>query len=183
MAYFTFCMTGRLKYFKDIQKDSPYGRLLIGFASGFHLASVCQRMLGEADLAEDVETFIEGKKLGLDALDLDFTGFKEILRARRETIKSTLMNQHRIAGIGTVHCDEILFQAGLCPDSSANRLDEKMLEKLFRGMKMVLQTAIDHRANPDRFPRLYLLVPRHKEGKCFRCNTKREKIKIALTRI
>ena len=174
-----FGMTGRLEYFKDMHKDPPYDRLLISFANGFHLAYVCQRMLGEVGLAEDAKSFVREKNLGPDALDLNFPAFKKILEGRMGAIKSTLMNQQHIAGIGNVYSDEILFQAGLHPDTRANRLDEEMLQKLFRGMRIVLQTAIVNQADPDRLPRSYLLLQRHRDGKCPCCEGELKRIKIS----
>jgi formamidopyrimidine-DNA glycosylase len=174
-----FGMTGRLEYFKDIQKDPPYDRLLISFTNGFHLAYVCQRMLGEVGLAEDAESFIKEKNLGPDALELDFFTFKKILEGRMGAIKSTLMNQQRIAGIGNIYSEEILFQTGLHPNTTVNRLNEEMLQELFQGMKMVLQTTIDCQADADQLPISYLLLQRHREGKCPRCEGELKRIKIS----
>jgi len=174
-----FGMTGRLEYFGDICEDPRYDRLRIDFVNGFHLAYVCQRMLGEVDLAEDAESFIKGKNLGPDAFGLDFTTFRNIIRGRRGAIKSTLMNQRRIAGIGNIYADEILFQTGLHPNTVPDRLDEEMLRRLFQGMKGVLQTAIDHHADSRRLPRTYVLRQRHKGGTCPRCKVELRRVKIS----
>lgn len=174
-----FGMTGRLEYFRDMYEDPPYDRLRIDFVNGFHLAYVCQRMLGEMDLAEDAESFIRGKNLGPDALDLDFTTFGKIIHGRRGAIKSTLMNQQRIAGIGNIYADEILFQTGLHPNTVPGRLDEEMSRRLFQRMKGVLQAAINHHADPRRLPRTYLLRQRYKGGTCPRCRVELKRAKIS----
>lgn len=160
-----FGMTGDLKYFKDIEKEPPHDRLLIRFSNGFHLAYDSQRKLGEVNLAEDVESFIQEKELGPDALDLDFESFKEVLKGRRGTTKYTLMNQQIIAGIGNIYSDEILFQTGIHPKTKVNKLDEEKLKELFKVMRRVLQTAIDKQADPERFPDSYMIPNRHKGGK------------------
>jgi len=174
-----FGMSGRLKYFKNIDKDPPHDRLLISFANGFHLAYDCQRKLGKVGITEEVESFIREKDLGPDVLELDFTTLKEILEGRRGTVKYTLMNQHIIAGIGNIYSDEILFQAGVHPTTKINKLKKKMLKKLFEEMKKVLQTAIDCQTDPEKLPEYYLLQHRSKGGRCPRCHSDLERIKVS----
>jgi formamidopyrimidine-DNA glycosylase len=174
-----FGMTGRLKYFKNIEEEPAHDRLLISFANGFHLAYDCQRKLGEVSLAENVENFIKEKDLGPDALELDFKTFKKILKGRRGTVKYTLMNQHIMAGIGNVYSDEILFQAGIHPTTKVNKLDEEMLKRLFEEMKNVLRTAINCQADSENLPDHYLLPHRSKGGRCPRCYSELERIKVS----
>jgi formamidopyrimidine-DNA glycosylase len=174
-------MTGHLKYFKNMEKDPPYDRLLITFANGYHLAYDAQRKLGEVALIEDVEGFIQEKGWGTDALNpgFDLAAFKEALAGRRGMAKSTLMNQHIMAGIGNVYSDEILFQVGIHPRSKVNQLDEETLEELFQALKEVLKTAINHQANPDRFPDSYIIPHRHDDGQCPRCGSEIKRVKVS----
>ena len=67
--------------------------------------------LGTVGLADDVDSFIEAKHLGPDALSLDLDTFRQALEGKRGTIKSFLMNQKYLAGIGNVYSDEVLFQS------------------------------------------------------------------------
>jgi formamidopyrimidine-DNA glycosylase len=174
-----FGMTGHLKYFKDTEKDPPYDRLLIAFANGYHLAYDAQRKLGEVALTEDVEEFIEEKGWGPDALSFGLVAFKEALAGRRGMAKSTLMNQHIVAGIGNVYSDEILFQVGIHPRSKVNQLSEETLEELFQAMKKVLQTAIDHQADPEQFPDDYITPHRHDDRECPRCGAEIKRVKVS----
>jgi len=100
-----FAMTGWLKYFKNLEKRPSHQRLLIDFSAGYHLAYGSQRKLGKVELLEDVERFIEEKGLGPDVLQFsfDFGTFLEGLAGRRSMIKSALMNQHIMAGIGNIY--------------------------------------------------------------------------------
>jgi formamidopyrimidine-DNA glycosylase len=174
-----FGMTGRLKYFKDMEKEPSHDRLLISFANGYHLAYDCQRKLGEVGLTDDIESFVKEKQLGPDVFDLDFTKFKKILEERRGTIKYTLMNQHIMAGIGNIYADEILFQAGLHPETPVNKLDEIKVKELYKAMYEVLKTVVDSQADPEKFPGSYLLPYRRKGGKCPQCDSKLKQIKIS----
>lgn len=164
-----FGMTGRLQYFKDLDREPTHSRLLIGFDNGYHLAFVCQRLLGEVSLAQDAESFITEKKLGPDALDLDFSGFQKLFAGRKAAVKSLLMKQQLIAGLGNIYADEVLFQAGVHPETRVNRLVDEQIHQLFNEMKKVLRTAIDCRAAPGQFPSSCLLPHRHKQGTCPRC--------------
>jgi len=60
-----------------------------------------------------------------DALDpnFDLAAFERALFGRKGAIKAVLMDQAVIAGIGKIYSDEILFQAGLHPNTPARRLD------------------------------------------------------------
>jgi formamidopyrimidine-DNA glycosylase len=178
---FHFGMTGRVKYFKPMEEEPRHTRLLLAFSEGTHLAYESQRMLGRVELIENVEDYIAEKKLGPDALDdaLDFQRFKEVLGSRRGVVKSVLMNQKALAGIGNVYSDEILFQAGLHPKSKVGRLKEKDLEKLFKQMKGVLKTAVARRADPEDFPKHYLTPHRDGNRKCPGCGTRLESVKIS----
>lgn len=174
-----FGMTGFLRYFKAMRKRPPYTRLLIGFSNGFHLAYVSMRMLGEVGLAEDPEAFVKDKRLGPDALGLDPSALGRILRGSRASVKSLLMAQERIAGIGNIYSDEILFQAGLHPKTRAHKLGEGQVRKLSDKMQEVMRKAVACHADPERLPASYLLPRRHEGGLCPRCRKALEQAKIS----
>lgn len=176
-----FGMTGFLKYFKNASDAPSHTRLLIEFKNGYHLAYDCMRKLGEVELVDSVEEFIKRRELGPDALDprLDLAAFRGILGQARGGVKSTLMNQKRIAGIGNVYSDEILFHAGIHPASRSDRLDNHAEKQLHRAMKHTLQKAIDYQADPRRFPGSYLLPHRVGDRKCPRCGRKLRQKKIS----
>ncbi|MFZ7110689.1 MAG: Fpg/Nei family DNA glycosylase [Desulfatiglandales bacterium] len=176
-----FGMTGYLKYFRRADKRPEHERLVIDFKNGYHLSYDSQRKLGEIHLAKDPEDFIAEKGLGPDALDpgLDLSVFRDALGGGRGTVKSTLMNQKRIAGIGNVYSDEILFQAGIHPKMQNDRLVGERPRKLFESMKEVLNTAVDCRADPEQFPNSYLIPRRKKDGECPKCGTRLKKISVS----
>jgi len=104
---------------------------------------------------------------------------KEAMRGTRSNIKSALMSQERIAGIGNIYSDEILFQARLYPKAKANQLNDRILERLFTGINEVLNTAIESQADPGKLPRHYLIPQRGKGGKCPVCNGEITAMKIS----
>jgi len=175
-----FGMTGSLSYFKHREDDPEYDRLLISFANGYHLAYVSQCKLGELDLIESVDDFIEQEHLGPDALnDLDRETIKNLASGRRMMAKSFLMDQKTLAGIGNVYSDEILFQSGIHPRTKIDRLGEEAVQRVYEKMQEVLHTAIDCRAEPEQFPDDYIIPHRHPDGHCPLCGTPVERVKVS----
>lgn len=174
-----FGMTGGLKYFKHEDEDVPYARILINFINGYHLAYVSKRQLGRVGVVEDIGEFVEEKGLGPDALALDIECFEKILGRGRGTVKSTLMNQHLIAGIGNVYSDEMLFQSRIHPRAEVADLEEHLVKELFDNMQMVLKKAIECRVDPEKFPDYFLLPERRKGGRCPSCGRGLERIRVS----
>lgn len=161
-----FGMTGFFKYFKNMDEEPDHSRILFSFDNGYHLSYDCQRLLGKVRLIKSFDDFIKEKNLGPDALGIDLTSFKDIFQNKRGGIKSALMNQKNIAGIGNIYSDEILFQTGIHPKSKVNNLDDKFFEKIYKNMKQVLNKAIDAKVNPNNFPKNFVIPHRNKDGKC-----------------
>ena len=174
-----FGMTGYLKYFKHLEKDPEHDRLLVSFDNGFHLAYVCQRKLGAVGLTDEVDNFIDEKELGPDALSLDLEGFRQALQGTRGSIKSFLMNQKHVAGIGNVYSDEILFQSRLHPKSQVNKLNAAAVKRLFEAMQDVLEKAIEAQADPEQLPSSFILPHRTPDVTCPRCRGRVEKISVS----
>ena len=164
-----FGMTGFLAYFKDTDKKPPHERLQVAFSNGYRLSYDCQRKLGEVTLAGTLEGFLKERSVGTDALEIDLSSFKQALSKTRASVKSALMNQQRIAGIGNIYSDEILFQARIHPQKKAAQLDESTLEGLFQATKEVLATAIECRADPEKFPEDCLIPHRRADRICPKC--------------
>lgn len=174
-----FGMTGGLQYYKGGNKSDDYERVRFTFDNGYHLGYISLRMLGRVSLTDSLEKYIQKEKLGPDVLTVSRAEFKKILEHSRGAIKSTLMNQKHLAGLGNIYSDEILFQSGIHPKASADSLDDSQRGRLFEKMRAVLDTAIDRDADPKRMPRTYLLPRRGKGGKCPRCDSEIETIKVS----
>jgi formamidopyrimidine-DNA glycosylase len=176
-----FGMTGFLKYFKESKKAPPHSRMLIHFSNGYHLGYDCQRKLGEIGLTKDVGGFVSERGLGPDALDpeLDLEVFGDALGKSRAAVKSALMNQEALAGIGNVYSDEILFQAGIHPKKKASTLKQGELQTLFDKTQEVLWTAIESRADPERMPDSFIIPHRRTDRKCPKCGGQLTQEKIS----
>ena len=173
-----FGMTGSLDYFKDDKQASRHARVIFVFANHHRLAFDDQRQFGQIGLLKDVDEFLKKRSLGPDALDLDLGEFKKILGKRRGAVKSILLNQQLIAGIGNIYADEILFRTRMHPATEISRLDDKALAKLFRATRYILDKAIAAKADVEQMPKSWLLPHRGKGGKCPRCGEKLRSAKI-----
>ena len=84
-------------------------------------------------------------KLGVDPITdgLSVSQLAGILRGRARQLKPLLLDQHVIAGIGNIYCDEILHRAKLRSDRLANTLKPAEVRRLHDAIHSILQTAID----------------------------------------
>ena len=73
-------------------------------------------------------------------------------------LKSLLMDQRFVCGIGNIYSDEILFRAGLHPSRSCDSLTDAEVRRLYRAIQEVLREAIGHRgtsADDEQYRDLY----------------------------
>lgn len=176
-----FGMTGFLKYHKNSDDTPDHTRLTIDFANGYHLAYSCQRKLGKISHTDSVDHFIENQGLGPDCYSdrFSFEAFTQALGHRSGAVKSSLMNQNRMAGLGNIYSDEILYQTGIHPESAVTRIDEETRRTLYRAMRRIVRVAIDRRVTPEDFPRNYLIRHREEGAGCPRCGGTITRMKIS----
>ena len=68
--------------------------------------------------------------------------FVELFRGRKTPIKSALLNQKLLSGVGNIYADESLFRAGIRPRRRASSLKNEDLRRLYLSLQEVLQEAI-----------------------------------------
>jgi len=85
-----------------------------------------------------------------DALDIDANYLKEKL-STRTAVKTVLMDQHIIRGIGNAYADEILYDAKISPFSVSNKIPDEQIKQLAKSIKAVLEHAEKEivKSNPD----------------------------------
>ena len=143
-----FGMTGRLLVDGYAGVDSllytsdrdviGWDRLVVRFADGGDLRVRDPRRLGGAELDPD-----EGR-LGPDAASLGPAALAGVLGSSRAPLKARLMDQARLAGLGNLLVDEVLFQAGLDPAREAGSLSPAELRRLHRWIRRTI-TDLDTR--------------------------------------
>ena len=102
------------------------------------------RKFGRVYLSDDVDRLLS--HLGPEPLSDEFTlaRFREGMRGRKRAIKSLLIEQAFIAGVGNIYADEALFHAGIHPATPVNRLSESDSERLHQSIQDALQAGIEH---------------------------------------
>jgi len=91
---------------------------------------------------QECETFFNG--LGVEPLSAEFTSsyLRDSLSGRRGRIKTLLLSQSVVAGLGNIYCDEALFQAGVKPTRPSGSLNPVEVRKLHRAIGNILKKAI-----------------------------------------
>lgn len=79
---------------------------------------------------------------GQEPLKISAEQFRELFRKRRTPIKSALLNQSLLQGVGNIYADESLFRAGIRPKRQAASLTRKQSERLHTSLQKVLSEAI-----------------------------------------
>lgn len=162
-----FGMTGDLLWWGDGREDHPHDRMQISFEDGTLVYRDMRKLGGvwiEADRAGANETL---GNVGPDALDAPRTEFLDRLRSRRGSVKSALMNQKVVSGLGNLTVDESLWRARIAPRRAVPALTDDDLAALYRSVKTVLRSSTKVGRVPDR--RGWLTGSRTRDAPCPRC--------------
>jgi formamidopyrimidine-DNA glycosylase len=140
-------MTGCLMYKKN--KDEKYLHFVLTFKSEDFLLLSDLRKFASVTITEtkNLNTHESLAKLGPDPLDKTMNAKKlfEIIRSKNNLpIKSALLDQTAIAGIGNIYSDEILWTTSIHPLSKSNKVPRKKFVEIIRAMKKILKFSIKY---------------------------------------
>lgn len=188
-------MTGQLLWVKQNTSLQKHTRIRLFFANNQELRFVDTRTFGKFWLVPPQippEQIITGlQKLGPEPFDSDFSVnyLAAKLAHRRRHIKTLLLDQTIVAGIGNIYADEALFKSGIKPDTIAAELIPLQIQHLHQAIVDVLQASIDKGGTTfSDFLNLLgvsgnygdaALVYGRKDQPCRICATPIEKIKLA----
>jgi formamidopyrimidine-DNA glycosylase len=131
-------MTGRLQVCEPQADILKHTHAILKLASGKELRFVDPRRFGRLSVAH-AGSFEAG---GIEPLEADLDPFLALFRGRKTPIKSALLNQKLLRGVGNIYADESLFRAGIRPRRRAATITRDQLAKLLASVKEVLQEAI-----------------------------------------
>lgn len=176
---FHFGMTGYVEYFEKEEDKPEYAAFTLVLKGKGKLSYITKRKLGKVEICKTPDNYARDNNLGIDALECNKAEFLKLLGRKKGNVKSALMDQSLISGIGNIYSDEILFQAKIHPKASLKDIPEKKRELIYNKMKEVLKKAIEKDAVPDRFPENYLLGSREEGKACPVCKSKISKISVS----
>jgi len=135
----SFGMGADVLYFEDENDEQEKYQVKILFTdnSGY---TARFWWFGQFYLTDDLENEPKTKDIAIDPFDERFTleYFHDLLKGKRTQIKSFLMNQKNVGGIGNMYMHDILFKASLHPQKKISDMNETQIQQLYQSIKDVL---------------------------------------------
>jgi formamidopyrimidine-DNA glycosylase len=139
--------------------QATWDRFALEFADGGRLILVDPRRLGRVRLDPDLDA------LGPDAEQVTPEEFRSLILKGTIAVKARLLDQSKIAGVGNLLADEVLWQAKVSPSARVNTLRRQDADRLYRALQSALRSAIAkggaHTGD--------VISARHPGGTCPRC--------------
>ncbi|HEX2035091.1 MAG TPA: bifunctional DNA-formamidopyrimidine glycosylase/DNA-(apurinic or apyrimidinic site) lyase [Chloroflexota bacterium] len=184
-------MTGQLRWREHGAPRERHLRVVLYLDDGHELHFDDQRKFGRMYLVPDEAGRLEVlSRLGPEPLLQDFSreALQGRLRGRRARLKSLLMDQQFLAGLGNIYVDEALFHARLHPMRRSDTLTEEEITRLHEGITEALRQGIANRGTTladyrdvwgtAGLNQEALFVFRREGQPCPRCGTPIEKINV-----
>jgi len=145
---------------RDAQpRKAEWNRFTLEFADGGSLVLFDKRRLGRVRLNPDIDA------LGPDAAGVTPAEFRDLITKGSIAVKARLLDQSKIAGVGNLLADEVLWKAKISPAARTASLQRKDADRLYRALESALRSAIAkggvHTGD--------VIAARHPGGTCPRC--------------
>jgi formamidopyrimidine-DNA glycosylase len=131
-------MTGSLRVCEPDAEVAKHTHAILRLSSGRELRFVDPRRFGRLSVAQAGDF----DATGIEPLEVELDRFLALFRGRKTPIKSALLNQKLLRGVGNIYADESLFRAALRPRRRASTITRDQLGKLLIAIKEVLKEAI-----------------------------------------
>jgi formamidopyrimidine-DNA glycosylase len=145
---------------RDAQpRKAEWNRFTLDFADGGSLVLFDKRRLGRIQLNPDIDA------LGPDAAEVTAAEFRGLVTKGSIAVKARLLDQSKIAGVGNLLADEVLWQAKVSPAARTGSLRRKDADRIYRALESALESATAkggvHTGD--------VIAARHPGGSCPRC--------------
>jgi formamidopyrimidine-DNA glycosylase len=128
------------------------GKLLLGGPVGKHTHAILtldegvllfddSRQFGSFQFSDNFPARVA--RLGPEPLEISLADFTAALKRHKTRVKSLLLNQRFLRGVGNIYADEALFRAGIHPQAIAGRLRGDRPRRLYEAIQAVLREAIE----------------------------------------
>ena len=142
-----------------LPRKAEWTRFTLEFADGGSLVLFDKRRLGRVRLNPDIDA------LGPDAEEVTPAQFRDLITRGSTAVKARLLDQSKIAGVGNLLADEVLWQAKISPAARTASLQGKDADRLYRALESALRSATAkggvHTGD--------VIAARHPGGTCPRC--------------
>ncbi|KAL2643115.1 hypothetical protein R1flu_010702 [Riccia fluitans] len=172
---FQFGMTGNIlikdfkgvKYKRAFASDneewpSKFSKVLVELENGVEMAFTDKRRFARVRLLQDPRTESPISELGPDAHSEypDEDTFVQALQQRKGVVKSVLLDQTFLAGIGNWIADEVLYQARLHPARQVSSLTSEDCKTLYYSIKEVVEWSVKVNSDHEQFPKSWIFHQR-----------------------
>ena len=145
-------MTGHLRLWEPEEAPVKHTHVRALLDSGLELRYDDQRQFGRLLLGtqdELVAAHAFPARLGPEPIhgDLTVAEFEQLIRRRRRPVKSALLDQSFLAGVGNIYADEACFRAGIRPSRWTHRLTVRERQALYSAIQEVLENSIAARGS------------------------------------
>ena len=181
-------MTGRLVWRHHTDPPEPFQRAIIALDGQNDLRWSDLRKFGTWRIVADAADAVG--KLGPEPIDDAFTlaGLRAALSGRSAPIKSVLLDQRRVAGIGNIYADEALYEARIAPVTPAGNIGPAPAKRLHAAVRAVLERGIANRGasfkdyvdgsgEPGQ-QQMFVQVFRRTGKPCYNCGTLIQRIVV-----
>ncbi len=145
-------MTGDICYYNEPEDQPRHERFRFYLSDNRYLGFNDPRKFARILHLESLQDYIRQIKLGPDALRITQQEFLERIHNKKVNLKSFLLNQSNLAGIGNLYADEICYQCKVHPASQVKYLSKKLLVLIHQKMQEILQWACDQDAYYQVYP-------------------------------
>ena len=132
-------MTGQMLPATPESDLAKHTHLVAKLSSGRELRFVDPRRFGRLSVHKPENSFAAQ---GEEPLEVSEEEFIKLFKGRKTPIKSALLNQKLLSGVGNIYADESLFRAGIRPRRRASAVTRAQLRTLYKAMRVVLEEAI-----------------------------------------
>lgn len=185
-------MTGRWVYAIAQTPVPKHTHIIFALSDGNELRFTDLRRFGGMDLVADTALSVHAglAKLGVEPLSAEFTPelLRQLVEGKRVKVKSLILDQTKIAGLGNIYADEALFKAGINPERTAATLEGPEIKRLHAAIREVLQQGVDNKGTTFRdyvdgegrqgSNQFSLNVYGRSGESCYQCGTTLAKMKI-----
>lgn len=135
-------MTGQLFCCRSAEPYQKHTHATFVLDTGEHLRLRDPRRFGRLEVIPAHQLDAYFAHFGPEPLDISFPAFAARFADRRAPVKSLLLDQNRLRGLGNIYSDEALFAARIHPARPAGELDRAGLRRLYAAIRRVLDAAI-----------------------------------------